>query len=222
MADDNDKPTLTRRRVLGGMATIGAAGAVGAGTWAQMQDTESFGNTVEAGVLDLKVDGDGNSFPLLYGPVQNGEPNQRYGKNILIQNTGNIEGRYLGVKITNVQNNENGVEEPERDLGDDNSSGELLDYVEVVSSLRNPDSNNEGGDPDVLDRGPVTEGREQINDLFDPEYLSMNPDDQGALSVEIITPDENMSDAMSDVVKFDLELTLYDEQPDGSTTQPPQ
>ena len=38
MADDN---RLTRRRVLGGIGTIGAAGALGAGTWAAYSDTET-------------------------------------------------------------------------------------------------------------------------------------------------------------------------------------
>ncbi len=59
MADDNSP--LTRRRVLGGMATIGAAGAVGAGTWAQFSDTEDATRlTATAGTLDLKVDENDN------------------------------------------------------------------------------------------------------------------------------------------------------------------
>lgn len=46
---------LTRRRVLGGVATIGAASAAtGAGTFAYFSDTESSsGNVVNAGTLDL-------------------------------------------------------------------------------------------------------------------------------------------------------------------------
>ncbi|WP_336036688.1 SipW-dependent-type signal peptide-containing protein [Halobacterium yunchengense] len=48
---------LTRRRVLAGLATVGAAGAAaGLGTSAYLNDTESFtDNTVEAGALNLRV-----------------------------------------------------------------------------------------------------------------------------------------------------------------------
>ena len=56
MTDDNDKPILTRRRVLGGMATIGAASAVGAGTTAVFNDEESTGDlSFAAGEVDLAV-----------------------------------------------------------------------------------------------------------------------------------------------------------------------
>lgn len=54
MSDKNIE--LTRRRVLGGIATVGAASAaVGAGTFAAFSDTEtSSGNTISAGTLDLE------------------------------------------------------------------------------------------------------------------------------------------------------------------------
>ncbi|GCF14650.1 hypothetical protein Harman_25850 [Haloarcula mannanilytica] len=56
MSDNNIE--LTRRRVLGGIATVGAASAaVGAGTFAAFSDTEeSTGNTISAGTLDLESD----------------------------------------------------------------------------------------------------------------------------------------------------------------------
>ncbi|MFB6069131.1 MAG: SipW-dependent-type signal peptide-containing protein, partial [Halobacterium sp.] len=49
---------LTRRRVLGGLGTIGiASAAAGLGTSAYFSDTETYtGNTLTAGSLDLKVD----------------------------------------------------------------------------------------------------------------------------------------------------------------------
>ena len=52
---------LTRRRVLGGAATIGAASAAaGAGTFAYFSDTESStGNTVDAGTLNITTPVDG-------------------------------------------------------------------------------------------------------------------------------------------------------------------
>lgn len=51
------KLDLTRRRVLGGLGTIGVAGAAaGMGTSAYLNDTESFeDNTITAGTLDMQV-----------------------------------------------------------------------------------------------------------------------------------------------------------------------
>lgn len=59
------KIELNRRRVLGGIATVGiAAAAAGAGTFAAFSDTEnSSGNTVQAGTLDLESAGSA-SFPM--------------------------------------------------------------------------------------------------------------------------------------------------------------
>jgi len=52
-----DKYTLSRRKVLAGLGTIGLAGAgAGLGTSALFSDTESFeGNTITAGTLDMSV-----------------------------------------------------------------------------------------------------------------------------------------------------------------------
>lgn len=60
MTDDNTIE-LNRRRVLGGIVTVGAAAAAaGAGTFAAFSDTEeSTGNTVDAGTLDLSSNSDG-------------------------------------------------------------------------------------------------------------------------------------------------------------------
>jgi len=63
MSDENTIE-LNRRRVLGGVVTIGAAAAAaGAGTFAAFSDTESSnGNSIQAGTLDLQS-ATGASFP---------------------------------------------------------------------------------------------------------------------------------------------------------------
>jgi Ca-activated chloride channel family protein len=70
MTDDNQLYELSRRKVLAGLGTVGAASAAaGLGTSALFSDTESFeDNTLTAGSLDLKVDWEEHySYPQVYG-----------------------------------------------------------------------------------------------------------------------------------------------------------
>jgi Ca-activated chloride channel family protein len=70
MTDDNQLYELSRRKVLAGLGTVGAASAAaGLGTSALFSDTESFeNNTLTAGSLDLKVDWEEHySYPQVYG-----------------------------------------------------------------------------------------------------------------------------------------------------------
>jgi Ca-activated chloride channel family protein len=69
MTDDNQRYELSRRKVLAGLGTVGAASAAaGLGTSALFSDTESFeDNTLTAGSLDLKVDWEEHySYPQVY------------------------------------------------------------------------------------------------------------------------------------------------------------
>jgi len=58
--EDTNRIALTRRQLIGGLATIGAAGAgAGMGTAALFSDEESFtGNSITAGTLDMQVTAD--------------------------------------------------------------------------------------------------------------------------------------------------------------------
>jgi predicted ribosomally synthesized peptide with SipW-like signal peptide len=60
-ADDTGRLDLSRRKLLGSVATIGAAGAIGgAGSMAFFSDEEEFANNqLTAGELDMKVAYDG-------------------------------------------------------------------------------------------------------------------------------------------------------------------
>ncbi|OLZ41837.1 hypothetical protein A6E15_12965 [Natrinema saccharevitans] len=79
---------LSRRKVLGSIGLIGAGSAVaGAGTMAYFSDTEeSTGNTVSAGTLDLKVNGndiqDGASVNI--GPLVPGD-SESYSLNLGVE-----------------------------------------------------------------------------------------------------------------------------------------
>ncbi|MEZ3117177.1 VWA domain-containing protein [Halobaculum sp. MBLA0147] len=95
MTDDTQtdgRIALSRRNVLAGLGTIGAASAgAGLGTSAYFSDTEEFtGNSLTAGSLDLKVDweehysdwsddeAEGLEFPVLMDPPGDGDPDVPY------------------------------------------------------------------------------------------------------------------------------------------------
>ena len=64
--------TLTRRRVLAALAAAGGAGALtGTGTAAMLRDTERFGGSMTAGMVDLTVE-----YELLTGPGAGGPDGQ--------------------------------------------------------------------------------------------------------------------------------------------------
>lgn len=208
MADD--KPTLTRRRVLGGMATIGLAAGAGGATWARMQDTENGNVTIAAGVLDLEVGGS-EPFNVNIGPVRNGE---NYTEKTEIRNTGNIDGTWMSITYPEAFNQrENGLEEPERDLGDTNDDGELVQYMQTEVSVEQK-----------TESGNINEsftGVEQLVPLADCEgetfYLELPQplprDGVDNLRVQHKVFDEDISDAMGDSINYELDVTLYDEDP---------
>lgn len=107
---------LTRRRVLGGLVTVGAASAAaGAGTFAYFSDSEtSENNTVTAGDLTLSVnDGDGFS----YSP-ENIAPGENFTVTVDIENTGSIDASNLVVTTAT-------------DTDDDANLAEKLDIDEI-------------------------------------------------------------------------------------------
>jgi spore coat-associated protein N len=129
MADDNDKPTLTRRRVLGGMATIGAAGAVGAGTWAQYSSEETIPVEAEAGTMDLEVKSS-VSIPTTVGPLA---PGETFSKEFNFRNTGNVDANALGLTLSQVSSGEGDNTDDETDTG---GNGELDEQLEVRANKK--------------------------------------------------------------------------------------
>lgn len=96
------KVDLTRRKVLGGLASIGAASAAaGAGTMAYFSDTEkSSNNTVSAGTLDLEFDSSGATSLA----VSNAKPGDQGYTVIKLNNKGSIAGN-LDVNVGSVDSN---------------------------------------------------------------------------------------------------------------------
>lgn len=115
MSDESDGIELTRRKLLGGVATVGAAGATaGVGTMAAWQETvESEDNYVEAGTLDLKISDNDES----YGDsvtetftLDNAKPGDDVSNNFSLKNVGSIEADHveLGFSYEEIVGDETG------------------------------------------------------------------------------------------------------------------
>lgn len=100
MTDDTIE--LNRRRVLGGIITIGgAAAAAGAGTFAAFSDTESStGNTITAGTLNLELNPNTSGTTSI--TLSNIAPGDSGYLAIELGNTGSIDGNLSSVNIGSV------------------------------------------------------------------------------------------------------------------------
>jgi predicted ribosomally synthesized peptide with SipW-like signal peptide len=166
---------LTRRRVLGGLGTIGvASAAAGLGTSAYFSDTESFvGNTLEAGELDLSVHyefsadqgmASGNFDGSTEGTVQGGEDGgAAVSYSLSDVKPGDSGAMQLGFSLNDnpahlwmscgsVGQGENGVTEPEGDTPWEKDGAELATYTRAA--LYYTGETSDSSDADVK----ITEG----------------------------------------------------------------
>ena len=107
---------------------VAALGAIGTGAW--FSDTEtSNGNTLTAGSLDLKVDGDDTN--VVKFTVNNMRPGNQPKASWTLANDGTLNG-YLDLEDILVTSNENGILEPESSAGDTTAAvGELQNVVNL-------------------------------------------------------------------------------------------
>ncbi|WP_226010657.1 TasA family protein [Halomicrobium salinisoli] len=135
---------LTRRRVLGGIATIGAASAAaGAGTFAYFSDEETSSTTVSAGTLDLQT---GSTNTLSFGksdivPGQNGSGS------VDLQKSGSVAGD-LSISVASVSSSEGTDSDAETNTST-SDGGELDDQLELalwIGTGGSSDTSFESGD----------------------------------------------------------------------------
>ncbi|EMA42207.1 hypothetical protein C448_11771 [Halococcus morrhuae DSM 1307] len=192
MADDNDKSPLTRRRVLGGMATIGAAGAVGAGTWAQFNDTEEASGN---SVIAGTLDLTVNGGNIPQGAsldVSDAAPGDSGSQSLKLKNAGSIAG-VLEVDFNNLSQKGGDNPEPEQEADGDNS-GDLADNIEITV----------GGD-----YATATFTLQEAVDHTPYELDSkMKGTESGTAKVEWSIPGDVGNEIQDDEVTFDVVFTL--------------
>ena len=138
MSDENGRFELTRRRVLGGVAAVGAAGTgAGVGTWAYFQDTErSTGNTIDAGTLDLKVSdsdegfGDGVSGTWT---ISNAEPGDSVLADATLQNAGSLEADHVEFSVSVYETESDGPNGNDEGDTSPNSADGMAEQFEVTN-----------------------------------------------------------------------------------------
>ncbi|RJT07085.1 hypothetical protein [Halococcus sp. IIIV-5B] len=207
----DDKQLLTRRRMLGSVATVGVAGAIGANTWAQFRDDERGNLNATAGSIDLQVNGSDETAQFDFPSIRN-----QGTQTAELTNEGDLTSDSLGVFITegSFTNAENDLIEPEAEAGDDTpDQGELEDAAELTIEIGN-------GPTATLGPLPINEmgllGEDNIEYLNQIDIAPFG----GAtvpLTLTMSLPDEeDNSDVMTDSIGFELTLRLLrDEQTQG-------
>lgn len=119
----SDSPRVSRRRVLGAIATVGgASSAVGAGTMALFSDTESSsGNTIQAGTVELDIGGSG-SFDFSASLA----PTQETAGTVTLVNSGSIQG---SVDVDVTANTESDASPNDQDV----TAQEVAQNLEVTA-----------------------------------------------------------------------------------------
>lgn len=214
----SQKSKFTRRRVLGGLVTIGAGSAIaGAGTLAAFSDEDtSEDNTVAAGTLTLSLANGGDNEGSKTIEVTNAKPGDSGRGASNIKNEGTIDGS-VDLEVTNVRNNENGRNDPEREAGDESGDqGELGQNLNVWIGFDRDDEelrdNRTAGQPATdteTDEAFAAEG-ETINEAEGNtvEGYQLNSGDSANLVVEWEIPEDTGNEVQSDEVLFDLVVTL--------------
>jgi spore coat-associated protein N len=169
MGDDYDGTRLTRRRLLGGVATIGTAAAIGGvSTMARFRDEESSTASVQAGTFDLKLadsdEGFGENGDSVSGELTlpNAKPGETFSGSIQLQNTGSVEADHveLGFSYDETESDgPNGSDEGDTKPG---SATGMAKQFEVTTLFYDENLQNDLSDANG-------NGRTDIDDLSSPK-----------------------------------------------------
>jgi len=193
--------TMTRRKLLGAVATVGAAGAgAGAGTAALFSDTETSTASTSAGTLNLTLDGQDTTVQFL---LETGiAPGDSGTSSVTLQNTGSVTG-YVDVEATVVTNYENGCPGNEGSAdgtcGDPGEGqGELQTYLETEGFFQNG--------PSLW--GPTTVSNEPTQGtVYDVDY-QLGPGASDDFTVDWTFQSTAGDDAQTDSVLIELTFRL--------------
>lgn len=161
--------------------TIALVGSIGTGAWFTDQET-SEGNTLTAGTLDLKVDGEDNPG-LSKITIEDVKPGDTVYHYWVLKNTGSIDGQ-PSISFQNIVNFENDILEPESNAGDTTTEeGELGGFMYVMVKWRQPVGSGTWNTIKI-----VPFGNTFINYLAGPYGLGEN----GGSAIPVLSQDEEV------------------------------
>lgn len=177
MTGEQRQFTLTRRRLLGGVAATGVAAAgAGAGTWAYFQDTESStGNTIDAGTLDLKLsDSDESDADGVSGSwtISNAKPGDSVTSDVTLENAGSLSADHVefGVSVAETESDgPNGTNEADTQPSSATGMAEQFEVTNLTYDGTNilpnlSDANGNG----IIDIADLVSGNDSILDNLTP------------------------------------------------------
>jgi len=172
MSDDNTIE-LNRRRVLGGLVTVGgAAAAAGAGTFALFSDDEtSDSNTIQAGTLDLESPETGGTFS-----IENLVPEDDFSGTISViyAESSNVDQVNLTVSLTLSDS----------DQGDTTGSMDATEFAELLN----------------VDTATLQIGEDGAShDITTDAGSTTGPDDNSYTSLSDVVSEDVPEDALSTV-----------------------
>lgn len=174
-----------------------AVALVGAGTWAYFTDVEtSADNVFNGGTLDLNVDGENDPDVGTYFEADCLKPGDVGTTEIILSNVGCADG-IADIKLFNVASDENGLAEPELELGDAGPGGELCDHLWLTLTAY-------GGD------GAYLHIEDWLGALADIEF-DIGPLDAGSAIPLVIgweVPEGTGNVVQTDTCRFDIEFSL--------------
>lgn len=210
MGDSDTK--LTRRRVLGGLITVGAASAAaGAGTFALFSDSESSdGNTIQAGTLDLgSTSGESFSF-------SNISPGWGPETETITTSYSASDGINSDIKLgISLEENDSSTT---TENGSELTAGEFAEKIEVKKAEITDGSNTttldgdssthklDGGDVDYYDLDQLASDYTQS----DNQLTSVSPGSDVELTLKLAMPTEVGNDAQGQGI--DIDITFEAEQ----------
>lgn len=218
MSDESDGPRLTRRRLLGGIGTVGTASVIGgAGTWAAFRDDEdSNGNYVQAGTLDLTLsDSDESDSDGVSGEItlQNAAPGDTFSGDITLKNAGSLEADHVELAFSYQETEANGPNGNNEADTAPNSAAGMAEQLEATTLFYNGtnvrsnlgDANGNGRrDLDDLTRS-ANDGA--LNDLTPPP--SANGGTESLVMELKFADDPANNDYQGDEVTFTITMALH-------------
>lgn len=194
---NNNGFDLTRRRILGGVATVGAASAAaGAGTMALFSDTESSsGNTVQAGTLDLEV-GSSDSLGI---DVSGKAPGWSDTYQANVDNSGSTGGN-LRVDVNVVSVGDGATPESEENYAQSNG---MLDEVWIKLGF--------GGSTDIIQPATSLGTAEMLGEL--DALRSLAGQSGTTLDVEVGIDTDATNEIQGDEIEFEVVISLLQKDP---------